>query len=122
MEREHLSHASTVLNEAFLYLIDKEEISLMNIACPSLNWKNIKIPEVFVDEQKFADKWKNGIIVFEKGSKEYSLFSEEGALQETKRIEKDQGVDCYHGLSTRSIKRSLVVCDDRYQILKIPIA
>lgn len=123
MEKERISHGSTVLHNSFLYIVDQAEISVLNIESPSKTWNSIKISPSWVpSQQKFAEKWKNGIVVFEKGSKHYSIYKEEGGLQGTRKLERGKTVDCYHGLCTLSIKGSLVVCDDRNQIFNIPFA
>ena len=112
MKKGHSSHASTILNQSLLYLIDKKEISVLNIECSHQKWMELQIIrlEFSLSGDVFAERWKNGLIVFN-NSEEPQVLSEEGASCPPLKLK--EAVDCYHGLSTFSLRRSLLVCDDR---------
>ena len=43
MSKRRISHASVVLNNSFLYLIDLLELEVLNLECPT-SWISLQVP------------------------------------------------------------------------------
>ena len=118
MERERAFHASTVLNQAQLYLFDEHDITVLNIVSHS---HVLKITSLQISRNQFvfAEKWKNGIIIFRQFEEEIAILSEEGKPEEVRNYEKE--AYCNHGFGTLYLGGHLLAVDDQFQIFKIPL-
>ena len=80
MERERSSHASTILNSSFLYLIDSFGITVENIRTQTECRRSIGLNDfkIYSNERIFGEPWKEGLIVLREADSEMGVFSAEG--------------------------------------------
>ena len=68
-----------------------------------------------------SESWKNGIVIFQKNTTNFEIFTQTGELEENRNSQNYNYIDCYHGLCTLRRREKLVVCDDHLHIFKFTI-